>query len=433
MKLKLLFQALRRSSLASCVKQSPAWFLAPALVLGGGIAVAAHGYEPLVFDASQYQTETAQASELGDAVDAKAIEKKSKAKKAASATAANLAADTGSKASQLSAADFADGTYTGYARCAEDDIFDYYLKLSVVVKGGKVVAIKDVGGSSTGNAGSKQLAAYDHINDTYIEMARGSVTSQILKSAASGKAPSDIDAVSGATYSSNSILSAYLDALSKSAAKAGSKKAVAKPSKKNESKADEPAADEDGENKPADGSDVIVPGDADADAPQVDYGTGEFTAYALCRNTKLPSAYAPYYIGVTVKTLDGRVDSIVDIFGDDKGVVDPAYIYDSAENAYYLERALNGYGISGKHPGVKAQLETLIAGGKADGSIDTISGATYSSKSIVEAYRAALGMAAASAASAEPAEGTGEQGDTGETSSGTAAAALLGILPVENR
>lgn len=396
MKLKPLIHALRRSSLVECAKHAPVWFLAPALVLGGGIAVAVHSYEPLVFDASQYQTPTAQASELGDAVDAKAIEK-NKAKKAGSSTKASLPANTGSKASKLAAADFADGTYAGYARCAEDDIFDYYLKLSVVVKGGKVVAVKDVGGSSTGNAGSKQLAAYDHVNDTYIEMARGPVVAQILKSASAGKVPSGVDAVSGATYSSNSILTAYLDALSKSASKAGSKKAL-KPSKKDEDKTDnKPASDEDEPAQPDEpGSDN--PADDDVDVPQVDYGTGEFTAYALCRNTKLPSAYAPYYIGVTVKTLDGHVDSIVDIFGDDKGVADPAYLYDSAENAYYLERAINGYGISGKHPGVKAQLETLISAGKADGSIDTISGATYSSKSITEAYRAALELAVKSAA-----------------------------------
>lgn len=397
MKLKLLIHALRRSSLVECAKHAPVWFLAPALVLGGGVAVAVHGYEPLVFDASQYQTPTAQASELGDAVDAKAIEKKNKAKKAGSSAKASLPANTGSKALRLAAADFADGTYAGYARCAEDDIFDYYLKLSVVVKGGKVVAVKDVGGSSTGNVGSKQLAAYDHVNDAYIEMARGPVVAQILKSASAGKVPSGVDAVSGATYSSNSILTAYLDALSKSASKAGSKKAL-KESKKNEDKADnKPASGEDEPAQPDEpGSDNPV--DDDVDAPQVDYGTGEFTAYALCRNTKLPSAYTPYYIGVTVKTLDGRVDSIVDIFGDDKGVADPAYLYDSAENAYYLERAINGYGISGKHLGVKAQLETLISAGKVDASIDTISGATYSSKSIAEAYRAALELAAKSAA-----------------------------------
>lgn len=402
MKLKLIFQALRRSSFVQCATHAPAWFLAPALVLGAGVGVAVHSYKPLVFDASLYETATAQASELGDAVDAKAIEKKNKAKKTAALAEASLPAGIGSKASKLAAASFADGTYTGYARCAEDDIFDYYLKLSVVVKGGKVVAVSNVGGSSTGNTGSKQLGAYDHINDIYIEMARGPVVTQLLKSASAGKVPSEIDVVSGATYSSNSILSAYLDALSKSAAKAGNKKLAVKPSKKSDSAAsDKPASDGGDEDTSCSGSGGVVAPGEDADVPQIDYGTGEFTAYALCRNTKLPSAYAPYYIGVTVKTLDGRVDSITSIFGDDQGIVDPAYIYDSAENAYYLERALNGYGVSGKHPGVKTQLEALISAGKADGTIDTISGATYSSRSIVEAYRSALALAAASAVSAD--------------------------------
>lgn len=403
------------SSAAKCLRSSPLWFLAPAVAIGIGAAAAVNSYEPLVFDPAQYQAEAAQASELGKSIDAEALEKKNKAAKSKFSTSAALPADTGSKASKLAKATLADGQFAGYSRCREDDIFDYYLKLTVVVKNGKVSNIKDICGSSSGNSGDRQLGPYDSINDTYIAMARAEVPVQIIKVAKEGKVPSDIDAVSGATYSSNSILEAYLDALSKSAAKAGNSSNIKKPSKPNKKN---PAKDDSSKDE-ANGSggasdDSGSSDDTVDDYPILDYGTGRFTAYALCRNEKLPSAYSPYYIGVTIDTLDGKVSAVVDIFGDDKGVVEPGVVYDAAENRYYLDRALKGYGVSGRHPGVKTQIETLVSQGKADGKFDTISGATYSSKSIIEAYRAALGLAHASVAASGGLEVEGDSTTEGD-------------------
>lgn len=405
MKTKKILKALQKSSAARLVRESPLWFVVPALVLCGGVAVATHSYEPLVFDASQYQTATAHADELDQALDAKKLEKKSKSssKKEAAAAAQAAAASSASKAAQLAKAKLADGSFTGFSRCTEDEVFDYYLRLTIKVKGGKVVDISDVRGSGTGDASDKSLGAYDSINDSYIAMAKNGVLAQLSAAGKAGKTPSSIDTVSGATYSSSSMLEAYLDALGKSAAVAGSK--VDKP-KKDTSKKDD-ANKDDGAATP-EPSEPSAPEDpATPEEPELDYGTGQWTAYALCKNTRLPSAYTPYYIGVTVSTLDGKVSAIDSIFGDALGVTDPNVLYDEAENKYYLDRALEGFGISGKHPGVKTQLDAIIASGKADGKVDTVSGATYSSRSILEAYRAALALAHQSTLTSEPAQITG--------------------------
>lgn len=378
-------------------RQSPVWFLAPALVIGGGVAVAVSSYEPLVFDASQYQTQTAHADELDQAIDAKRIEKKSasssKKKKEADEAAQASAASSASKAAKLAKAALADGRYTGFSRCTEEDVFDYYLRLTITVKGGKVVDVSDVRGSGQGDSRDKSLGAYDSINDSYIAKASGGVLSQLKAAGKAGKTPSGIDTVSGATYSSSSMLEAYLDALGKSAAAAGNKAGKPKKSavKKDNTKKDDAGADIPGDLVTPD--DPTASDDPSGDTPLLDYGTGQWTAYALCENTRLPSAYSPYYIGVTVSTLDGKVIGIDDIFGDVAGAVDSGVLYDEAENKYYLDRALEGFGVSGKHPGVKTQLDAIIASGKADGKVDTVSGATYSSRAILEAYRAALEQA----------------------------------------
>ena len=408
--------------LGSAVKGSSLWFLAPALVLGGGIALAANGYQPLVFDPSQYQAQEAHASELDQTVDAKKLEEKSgssKKKKAQAKAAAQKAAqESASKASKLAKAKLADGTFTGYARCTESDVFDYYLRLTITVKGGKVVNVSDVRGSATGNKGDKALDEYDSINDSYIAKAKSGVLPQLLSAGKSGKTPSNVDTVSGATYSSSSMLEAYLDALEKSAAAAGNKTSSIKKNNSKKDNGNDPAPSPD----PTPDPDPVPNPDPtpDPDEPEANYGTGQWTAYALCKNTRSPGTYTPYYIGVTVNTLDGKVASIESIFGDAQGVVNSSVIYDEEENSYYLKRAIQGYGVSGKHPGVKTQLETLIAAGKADGDVDTISGATYSSKSILEAYRAALAQAAASASQDGDDADAGTETEAGESSSNAA-------------
>lgn len=414
MKVKRFLKALRASSAIRLLKESPVWFVTPALVLTAGVAVAANSYEPLVFNASQYQTQTAQAQELDKTVDAAKLEKKSssKSKKEKAAQAAKAAqssaASSAAKAKRLAKATLADGAYTGFSRCAEEDVFDYYLRLTIKVEGGKVVDVYDVRGSSTGDSGDASLDEYDSVNDTYIAKASASVLSQLKSAGKSGKTPTDIDTVSGATYSSSSMFEAYLDALQKSAAAAGNKASSSKKdtgSKGNGSKKDDNSK-KDPQPDPSPSPAPVPDSQPDED---VDYGTGVWTAYAYCVNKRQPAAYTPYYIGVTVETLGGKVVAVKDVFGDDQGVVDADVVYDDIENKFYLDRALAGYGTTVKHPGVLAQLEAIIASGKADGNVDTVSGATYSSRAILEAYRAAIEQARqAAATSADKADGAAD-------------------------
>ncbi|MGN0038718.1 MAG: FMN-binding protein, partial [Coriobacteriales bacterium] len=274
--------------------------------------------------------------------------------------------------------------------------FDYYLALTVSVEDGKVTGISNIHGSSTGNAGSPKLGPYLAENDPYIAYAvegrskGGSyypgVPGQIMSRAAAGAGLDGLDAVSGATYTSVSIARAYADALAKSAAAAGVQVSAEEPSIAPAALA-EPDASE-------------LPG-LDMGASFVD---GTYTAYAFCQDEDDPGAYSPYYIGVSITVDGGRVVELGEVFGDAQGLVDPAYKYDAAENLYYLNRAINGYGISGNHPGVVQQINAKLSAGAAVEGIDTISGATWSSRSIVEAFAAALELAKAP----EEAEGDGD-------------------------
>ena len=506
-----LVRALKNSKVVAYCAHTPLWFATPALTLALGIGLVVSSYQPLVFDASLYETDKANASELSNTVDAAALEAESaedddssssdssssvsstssdtwkdgtytgtgygyksnitvqvtikdhkitaikvlkqsedaawfsKAKKvinyvlkaqstnvdtvsgatyssngilkaisnalskASSGKSSSSSSSSGSstkkttkkkstaKATVDESATLADGTYVGYDRCREEDdgdvIFDYYLKVTITVKGGKVTnVVVDNKGYSTGNAGSTKLGAYDSVNDPYLKLAINGnssytgVLSQVKSRIAAGKSVAGIDVVSGATYSCNSIVNAYYDALKKAAAAAG--KTVEQPADSSGSAGSDTSGDS---GSTSGGSSSGSTGDqgtsgsgdsgdssSDVDPEKSIFGTfpdGSYTGYALCQDTKNKGAYSPYYLGVTVAAKDGAITEVTSVFGDADGTVDSSYRYDAAENKYYLERARDGYGISGKHPGVMKQLNTYLSAGTEVGSIDTISGA----------------------------------------------------------
>ena len=401
------------------VQAGPFRFLVPGAAVAAVTAMVVSGYTPLQYQPAQAEAQAQKASaDLGKQV------KVSEDGKAS----AGKGGKVHSTPAVSSSAELADGTYTGYDRCAEDDIFDYYVAVDVTIKGGKVAKVSNVRGTGTGNKGSANLGTYDTINDTYLEWAadgRGSQTgvlAQIRADAAKGTITSDIDAVSGATYSSKSVLRAYYDALAKAAEASGSKSKVEIPSAKS-------VAKEGSETSSSSSSGTHVEADLPADDGTVTYRDGTYTAYAICEDTENPSAYKPYYIGATIEVKDGKVTTLSDAFGDAKGVVDPKYLYDPAENLYYLNRAKNGYGISGKHPGVVKQVNTALATGSLPTGIDTISGATYSSLSIFTAFANAVKLAQADATddagAVDAADETGTDADAsadGESTDGAGGA-----------
>ena len=222
------------------------------------------------------------------------------------------------------------------------------------------------------------------------------------------KQTTDVDTVSGATYSSEGILGAVADALEKSAAAAG----AAKADDKSDSSADNGKTD-DGS---TDGGTTPVPTPNPDDDSAVKYEDGTYTAYALCQNAEEEDAYDPYYAAVTVTIKDGKVAGVSDVHGTNEAptlgeALDPF----NEENQLYLDRAINGRTYKKVfYEGVVSQ----ILSGK--GTIDVVTGATYSSQAIAKAYERALAMAAEAYQKAHPAaDGSTTTGGT-DTSQGTA-------------
>ena len=293
----------------------------------------------------------------------------------------------------------ADGSWIGYAACGEgneEEWSPYYVAVSVEVSGGKVQAVKSVIGTSKGEAGAKALNWKESENKAYLDWAsngrtRGGVhytgvVDQITASIKAGAIPASIDTVSGATYSSEAIFRAFYAALKKSAAAAGS--AIDEPSdipptqpgEGDDTPGDNPSG---GSEDPSGGDEPSPGGDEPVDA-LVD---GTYSGHAFCRDLDSPSAYSPYYIIVEIEVAGGRIAKVSNVYADSEGVIDSRYRYDSSENSTYLDFAINGVGRRVK--GMVAKMQEQLDAGGDPTSVDVVSSATWSSKSIVEAYKSA--------------------------------------------
>ena len=339
-----------------------------------------------------------------------------------------------SSASEVAAKTLADGTWTGYAACGEgndEEWNPYYVRVRVVVKNGKVQSVDAVAGTSTGEAGSKQLNWSEAENGAYLNWAangrtRGGVAyegvlAQINASLGKGSYPSSIDTVSGATYSSEAIFSAFYAALKKSAAAGGvsmddltKSSNSSKPGKKDNSgrsddsgKSDTSSAAGDADSKGSQDSsgqsdDPSTGGNSKASDDPKDSGEaadpsdqtpvevlqdGVYTGHAFCKDLDNPRAWAPYYMLADIKVTDGKVVQISNVHADAEGVVDARYKYDASENDTYLNFAING---SRRQKGMVAKIQAKLDAGQDPTSVDVVSSATWSSKAIIEAYSNAL-------------------------------------------
>ncbi len=256
-----------------------------------------------------------------------------------------------------------DGTYTGSGMGYNDDI-----TVKVTVSGGKITDIVIVGSDD---------------DEPYFTNARA-VIARILSSQTT-----NVDVVSGATYSSKGIMAAVSDALQKAVAAA-----------KGDGSSDSGKGDDgsDGKTDPVDPSPSPDPGPSpvDPDNPDetVHYADGTYTAYAYCADTERPDRYDPYYVALTVTVKDGAVSNISDIHGSATGNAGDAVLspYNADDNDVYLGYAKDGRTRKGvEYVGVVNQLLK----GTASSSVTVVSGATYSSRAIAKAYDAALEQAAA--------------------------------------
>lgn len=131
---------------------------------------------------------------------------------------------SGDSASTASSA-YADGTYVTYAICGQGatDFDAYYLVLTTVIEDGAVASMTAYGTMSTD--GSTLSGSYDESNDDYIELAlstgvtvrvngmRTKIAGLFTQLVENGTDPDECDVVTGATYSSNAILTAYKAAI----------------------------------------------------------------------------------------------------------------------------------------------------------------------------------------------------------------------------
>lgn len=287
--------------------------LAPALsavVVAACIGVSLHGYSTPVYAVDiPEKTENQTDEEASEQTDADTAEKEKKEDKKK---------DEDKKEAQKSTAkgsfDVADGTYYGTGTG-----FAGKIKVAVTVKDKQITAI--------------EIVENEADDDAFFSRAKG-----VIDKIISGQTL-DVDVVSGATYSSNGIISAVKNALT-GAADSGTPASTS-------------AGSSGGSSSPAGGSSsVSTVQDASAYADGTYYGTGTGFSGALT---------------VEVVISGGKISSI--------------QIIDTSDGDSYIQSA------SGLISNIIASQST---------NVDTVSGATYSSVGIIEAVRNALSQAAIS-------------------------------------
>ncbi len=287
--------------------------LAPALsavVVAACIGVSLHGYSTPVYAVDiPEKTENQADEDASEQENADTAEKEKKEDKKK---------DEDKKEEQKSTAkgsfDVADGTYYGTGTG-----FAGKIKVAVTVKDKQITAI--------------EIVENEADDETFFSRAKG-----VIDKIISGQTL-DVDVVSGATYSSNGIISAVKNALT-GAADSGTPASTS-------------AGSSGGSSSPAGGSSsVLTVQDASAYADGTYYGTGTGFSGALT---------------VEVVISGGKISSI--------------QIIDTSDGDSYIQSA------SGLISNIIATQST---------NVDTVSGATYSSVGIIEAVRNALSQAAIS-------------------------------------
>ena len=264
---------------------------------------------------------------------------------------------------------YADGVYMG-----EGEGYEGSMTVRVTVLGGKVTSIELVSSMD---------------DEPYFGRAWATVPGRIIAAQTTS-----VDAVSGATYSSEGIRDAVNNALKKAAEAAG----ITPDPKPEPTPEPNPTPDPD----PAPGPDTSTA-----------YEDGDYTAYALCKNEKDEDAFTPYYVALTVHIENGTPTDITDVYGSSAGESDDPSLdpFDEA-NETYLDYAAYGRTLRGTlYTGVISQL---IEGKKQPSQVDVVSRSTYSSRAIAKAYARALEKAHAAY---EKAHGTGE--DNGSDNNGS--------------
>ncbi len=249
---------------------------------------------------------------------------------------------------------YEDGTYTGTAACSGEQFKEYSVTADVTIKNGKISAVEI--SSTAKGTNLKQFMSRDEIKNLPALI--------VSKNGTSG-----VDVVSGATYSSNAIFSAVNNALAK--AKRGSsstKKEETTTAKKEETtteKKEETTTEKKEETTTEKKDDSTT--EADPDDGEV-YKNGTYKVSATCEPDE-DEDFDAYTISMEVTI---KKDKITDI----SNIVANTTSYNKA----YTNTAKKG------------MVSKITAKGTADG-VDTVSGATCSSKAIKECCQKAFDAA----------------------------------------
>ena len=234
---------------------------------------------------------------------------------------------------------YEDGTYTGSAACKGEQFKEYAVTANVTIKNGKISAVEI--SSTAKGTNLKQFMSRDEIKN---------LPSLIV----SKNGTSGVDAVSGATYSSNAIFNAVNDALSK-AKKNSSSTTTEKKEETTTEKKEETTTEkkEETTENPDEGK---------------NYKNGTYKVSVSCEPDE-DEDFDPYTISMDITIKKDKITEISNITANT-----------NSTNKAYTNDAKKG------------MVSKIVANGNADG-VNTVSGATCSSKAIKDACQKAFDAA----------------------------------------
>lgn len=239
---------------------------------------------------------------------------------------------------------YEDGTYTGTAAVVDSETgnFDYTLELSITIKDGKItnVAYTD----SFKNSDSYGM------NSQWLENARGMFSKVINANS------TNVDVVSGATYSSNGIKEAVNNALEKAKQSSANTQTEAKPETTTAKKEETTTAGSGGSSE-----ETTESGEGSI------YNNGTYSVSVQCYPDN-GGDFSEYTMEMDVVISNDRITAVKNVRGTTGN---------KATNSWYINKAASEVG--GK----------IAASGSPDG-IDAYSGATCSSNAIIEGCKKAL-------------------------------------------
>ena len=248
---------------------------------------------------------------------------------------------------------YEDGTYTGSAACSGEQFKEYSVKANVTIKNGKISAVEI--SSTAKGTNLKQFMSRDEIKN---------LPSLIV----SKNGTSGVDAVSGATYSSHAIFNAVNDALSKAKKNSSSteKKEETTTEKKEETtteKKEETTTEKKEETTTEKKEETTENPDEGKN-----YKNGTYKVSVSCEPDE-DEDFDPYTISMDITIKKDKITEISNITANT-----------NSTNKAYTNDAKKG------------MVSKIVANGNADG-VNTVSGATCSSKAIKDACQKAFNAA----------------------------------------